>query len=200
MNGVEILGYLAAGLVFTTFYMKTMLPLRVVAIASNLAFIGYAYFDNLYPIFILHGILLPLNVFRLMQLLRLMRRVEAISRAGEFPMENLLSYMKKRPLAAGAYLFRRGNKAEEMYYLLEGTIALEGIDKTVEAGEIIGEIGVFSPERRRTVSAVAKTDCVVYALTAVAAKVLYYQNPRFGYAVLRLAVLHLVGDVSRLET
>jgi CRP/FNR family cyclic AMP-dependent transcriptional regulator len=200
MNGVEFLGYLAAALVFTTFYMKTMLPLRVVAIASNLAFIGYAYFDHLHPVFLLHGILLPLNVIRLMQLVRLMRRVKEIARAGEFPVRDLLPYMKKRTLAAGTFLFHKGDKAEEMYYLAEGRVALEGIEKTLGAGEIMGEIGVFSPQRRRTVSAVAETDCVIYALTATAVRVLYYQNPRFGYAVLRLAVLRLVGDVSRLES
>ena len=199
MNGVEFLGYLAAALVFTTFYMKTMFPLRLVAIASNLAFIGYAYFDNLHPVFLLHGILLPLNVFRLMQLVRLMRKVEELGRAGEFPVRDLLPYMKKRELAAGARLFHKGDKAEEMYYLAEGRIALEGIGKTLKAGEIMGEIGVFSPERRRTMSALAETDCTIYALTANAVRVLYYQNPRFGYAVLRLAVLRLVGDVSRLE-
>lgn len=199
MNGVEILGYVAAALVFATFYMKTMLPLRVVAIASNLAFIGYAYFDHLHPVFLLHGVLLPLNVFRLMQLVRLMRTVEELGRAGDFPIKDLLPYMKKRNLAAGAYLFHRGDKAEEMYYVAKGRIALEGIEKTLQAGEIMGEIGVLSPERRRTVSAVAESDCIVYALTATAVRVLYYQNPKFGYAVLRLAVLRLVGDVSRLE-
>jgi hypothetical protein len=38
---VEGLGYLASLLVFSTFYMKTMLPLRGVAIASNIAFMAY---------------------------------------------------------------------------------------------------------------------------------------------------------------
>jgi hypothetical protein len=36
-----------------------MVPLRVVAIASNIAFITYAWFDGLMPILVLHGALLP---------------------------------------------------------------------------------------------------------------------------------------------
>jgi CRP/FNR family transcriptional regulator, cyclic AMP receptor protein len=36
---VEGFGYLASALVFFAFYMRTMLPLRCVAIASNVAFL-----------------------------------------------------------------------------------------------------------------------------------------------------------------
>ncbi len=35
----EIAGYLAAVLVFLTFYMKTMIPLRMIGICSNCMFI-----------------------------------------------------------------------------------------------------------------------------------------------------------------
>jgi CRP/FNR family transcriptional regulator, cyclic AMP receptor protein len=37
----DAVGYVASLLVFCTFYMRTMLPLRVVAIASNVAFMIY---------------------------------------------------------------------------------------------------------------------------------------------------------------
>ena len=71
----EMIGYLAAGLVFLTFYMKTMIPLRIVGLCSNVAFIAYAILDGLYPVLILHVILLPLKAFRLRQMLVLTRRV-----------------------------------------------------------------------------------------------------------------------------
>ena len=57
----ELFGYIASVLVFTTFYMKTMVPLRLVAIASNVAFIIYALWGRLTPILILHVLLLPLD-------------------------------------------------------------------------------------------------------------------------------------------
>jgi CRP/FNR family transcriptional regulator, cyclic AMP receptor protein len=66
MSSGEIFGYIASALVFATFYMRTMVPLRVVAIASNVAFIIYATIDGLTPIFLLHVALLPLNVLRLL--------------------------------------------------------------------------------------------------------------------------------------
>jgi CRP/FNR family transcriptional regulator, cyclic AMP receptor protein len=41
INWIELSGYLASALVFLTFYMKTMIPLRVVGILSNVAFMTY---------------------------------------------------------------------------------------------------------------------------------------------------------------
>jgi len=65
---VDIFGYLASVLVLATFSMKSMRPLRITAIASNIAFLIYAHSIHLQPIFILHSILLPLNIFRLAQI------------------------------------------------------------------------------------------------------------------------------------
>ena len=64
----ELCGYLASILVLLTFSMKSMRWLRLTAITSNIAFILYAWMMNLHPVFVLHGILLPLNVFRLAQI------------------------------------------------------------------------------------------------------------------------------------
>ena len=57
-------GWLASGLVFATFCAKRMLPLRALAITSNLAFISYGYTDALWPIVVLHAAMLPMNVIR----------------------------------------------------------------------------------------------------------------------------------------
>lgn len=67
-QGADWLGYLAAVLVFCSFYAKTIVVLRLVAITSNMAFIGYAAEKGLYPVLVLHAVLLPLNCFRLAQL------------------------------------------------------------------------------------------------------------------------------------
>lgn len=50
MSVAEVVGYLAAILVILTFYMKTMVPLRIVGICSNCAFIAYAFLGGLYPV------------------------------------------------------------------------------------------------------------------------------------------------------
>ena len=60
----DALGYVAAGLVFATFCAQRMDLLRAIAIASNVAFIGYGFLDGLWPILILHSAMLPVNIRR----------------------------------------------------------------------------------------------------------------------------------------
>ena len=66
MHWVDLAGYFASSLVFLTFYMKDMIPLRVVALCSNVAFLVYAGTLHLAPIFILHSALIPINTRRLL--------------------------------------------------------------------------------------------------------------------------------------
>jgi hypothetical protein len=56
--------------VLAAFYMKDMLPLRFVALCSNLAFIAYGFALGLTPIWLLHALLLPLNGWRLVEAAR----------------------------------------------------------------------------------------------------------------------------------
>lgn len=67
MGLVDGVGYVAASLVFATFWMRSMAALRLMAITSNLAFIAYAALAGLAPVLILHALLLPMNVARALQ-------------------------------------------------------------------------------------------------------------------------------------
>ena len=48
----DAMGYIAALLVFMTFWMKTMVPLRLAGLASNLFFIAYGVLLVAYPVLI----------------------------------------------------------------------------------------------------------------------------------------------------
>ncbi|CAM2810075.1 hypothetical protein [Legionella worsleiensis] len=67
---IDLIGYIASSLVFATFYVKRILTLRLIAICSNIAFIMYAFECHLHPVFILHSVLLPLNIYRALELIR----------------------------------------------------------------------------------------------------------------------------------
>ena len=69
MTAVDGLGYVAAALVLATFTARTMVSLRALAIVSNLAFIAYGFSAALWPILLLHLIMLPLNLLRLREAL-----------------------------------------------------------------------------------------------------------------------------------
>ena len=63
----DAIGYLASCLVITAFCMKDITRLRVAAVASNVAFLVYGIALGLAPVWVLHGILLPVNLWRLRQ-------------------------------------------------------------------------------------------------------------------------------------
>jgi hypothetical protein len=67
MNAWNAVGFLAAGLVITAFCMKDILHLRIVAVASNVAFLAYGVALGLIPVWLLHLLLLPVNLVRLWQ-------------------------------------------------------------------------------------------------------------------------------------
>jgi CRP/FNR family transcriptional regulator, cyclic AMP receptor protein len=100
MAWLEGIGYLASLLVFSTFYMKTMIPLRCVAIASNFAFIAYGFLGRVYPVLILHLLLLPLNVMRLLQIRRLIKDIKNASEGG-FSFEAMIPFMARQTFSAG---------------------------------------------------------------------------------------------------
>jgi hypothetical protein len=68
MSWVDMVGYAAALAVLGSFCMSTIVPLRVLAIVSNVLFGAYGILAHLYPVFLLHSILLPINLVKLAQL------------------------------------------------------------------------------------------------------------------------------------
>ena len=61
-----VIGYIASGLVLTTFWTNDLRRLRILAILSNIAFISYGALVWLPPVLGLHLLLLLLNTVRLM--------------------------------------------------------------------------------------------------------------------------------------
>jgi hypothetical protein len=49
---------------------EAVIPLRVLAITSNVSFILYGYWAGIEPVMLLHIVLLPVNAFRLLQALQ----------------------------------------------------------------------------------------------------------------------------------
>jgi CRP/FNR family cyclic AMP-dependent transcriptional regulator len=197
MNWIEAAGYLASALVLATFCMKTMIPLRCAAICSNVAFIVYGFYDNVYPVLILHGILLPLNIWRAIQMLRLIRRVETASK-GDLSTEWLRPFMKEAQWNAGEVIFNRGDHADRLYMIITGDIHLEQIDHTIRAGDLFGEIGLFSADHKRTQTARALTDVDLLWISEGELAQICYQNPGVAFYFLRLTTNRLLANASRM--
>jgi CRP-like cAMP-binding protein len=78
-------------------------------------------------------------------------------------------------------------------------VLLKEIDVTVGVGDVIGEIGLFTPEGTRTATAVCQSRCQIYKLTSNKLYEQYYQNPKFAFALLRLITLRLVENAKSPE-
>jgi hypothetical protein len=61
----DVVGYAAASAVLATFLMRSMVPLRLVAILSNILFLSFGYLAQIHPVLVLHAALLPINIVRL---------------------------------------------------------------------------------------------------------------------------------------
>ena len=188
---ITIAGWVAAVLVFAAFFMRTMIPLRIVAIASNVAFIAYALlglrygvFDRLYPILVLHSTLLPLNVVRLRELERMIASVRATN--ADEAVEALIPYMKLEQYREGDVVFRRGDPANKLYVVQHGNVRLRETGKRISAGGVFGEVGLFAPDGVRSLTAMCDDDCRLATIGADKVLELYYLNPRFGFFLIRL--------------
>jgi CRP/FNR family cyclic AMP-dependent transcriptional regulator len=76
----DVLGYLASALVLRTFTVRSMRLLRWFGIASNLSFIAYAVIAGIPPILALHSLLLPMNIYRLIEIERSQRHSRLLDR------------------------------------------------------------------------------------------------------------------------
>jgi hypothetical protein len=195
---VQALGYFASLLVFCAFYMRTMLPLRYVAIASNVAFISYGVPLALWPVVGLHVLLLPLNVLRLFQIRRMLASLRATPK-GEVDVQSLVSCMRMERHAQGAVLFRKGGPGESAYYIAKGKVEFPELGGFAGPGEIFGEIGVFSPQRVRTASAVCASDVELYRIDGDAITAAFHQSPTLALALMRLMLRRLADTIGRLE-
>lgn len=195
MNWIDLLGYAASASVLITFCMSTMVPLRVVAICSNVLFATFGGLAHIYPVLVLHVVLLPVNIARLVQILRLIKGVRT-AQLSEMSIECLLPFMSHRFVKAGQVLLNKGDKADRMYYLVSGTMKIPELGKIIEPGAILGEIGIFARDQKRMASVVCVDDCEVYEMSESKAKQLYFQDRSFGLAVLQLIIARLMEDLS----
>ena len=192
---IDLIGWVASAAVLATFCMNTMMPLRVLAIISNVLFCAFGAVAHIFPVLILHAILLPVNVVRLIQIRRLVLGMQSVENP-ELSVQGLLLFMSRRTLKAGDTLVRKGDDADRMFYLTQGNLQIQEIGKVVGPGTVVGEIGVFARNRKRMATVVCDTDCEVYELNEIKAKELYFQDPSFGYAVLQIIIGRLLENMS----
>jgi CRP-like cAMP-binding protein len=191
-------GYLAAAFVFLTFYMKTMIPLRMIGICSNCMFILYGSLDSLYPVLVLHLILLPLNGLRLREMLLLTKQVRGAAQ-GDLNMDWLKPFTSTHRAKSGDVLFRKGDAANAMFFVVSGRYRLTELGMDILSGQVVGELGLFALDKTRTQTLECIEDGELLKISYEQVKQLYYQNSQFGFYFIQLTTRRLFENIARLE-
>jgi hypothetical protein len=190
---VDLVGYMGGLVTVWGLNQKTMIPLRAGAVVGNLVFLIFGFLAGSNPTFVVHALLLPLNTYRMLQMLRLVRDMRQ-STGENNSLEPLVPFMKREREKAGTELFRLGDAPDRMILIKSGTIILKEIDVRCHEGEVLGEIAMFSPDGRRTCTAVCETDCELFTLSNTAMAQLFAQNPRFAMFLVRVIVRRLLDN------
>ncbi len=196
MEWQEYVGYVGSFLMFSTFWMKTMIPLRLAGIAANCAMVVYAAAVGLYPMVAMQVLMLPVNVYRLIQMRGLLLRVSEAT-DGTFHPDALVPFMDKERHADGDILFREGDDSHKLYLIRAGRVRLQELDHVLGPGEMLGEIGILSDSNRRTATAICEGQVKLSSITRADVTQLFFQNPEFGFFLMRLVTDRLLSNQSR---
>lgn len=198
LSVANIMGFIGGIFYVGTMIVKTMVPLRMSAIASNF-FLGlYGLLANSIPTFFLYALLLPINCVRLYQMLQLVKQVKTATQ-GDLSMEWLKPFMTKRNYYKGDVLFRKSDTASEMFFIVSGEYRVTEINVDLAPGALLGEMGLLAPDNRRTQSVECTESGQVLTISYDKVRELYFQNPAFGFYFLRLTSQRLMQNVARLE-
>jgi CRP/FNR family transcriptional regulator, cyclic AMP receptor protein len=192
---IEVVGYLAAAATLLTFHSRTMIRLRWFAIAANVLFIGYGAAGGYYPVLFLHIVLLPLNIVRLRNMQHMTRQIERAT-LDEFNIDWLRPYMQSRGYKAGQFVFRKGDPAEEAFYVTSGELELTELGIVLRENALVGEMAIFTLNNARTQSLRCITDVEMLYISYDDFKQLYFQNPSFGLYLLRLIVQRMQANAK----
>jgi hypothetical protein len=177
---------------------KTMVPLRILAIVANCSLIVFYAVSHQWIPFGLQALALPLNGWRLYQMVVLIRHVRDAIR-GNTSMDWLKPFMTGRHFRKGDILFAKGEPANEMFCPVTGRYLLTELGLEIKPGQLVGELAMLAPDNRRTATLECIAEGEALSITYEQVEQLYYQNPTFGFYFLRLATARLFDNIGRME-
>jgi signal-transduction protein with cAMP-binding, CBS, and nucleotidyltransferase domain len=188
----------ASVFVVATTTMRTMIPLRVFGILTNLVLIATATAAHSYLVILVQLVVLTLNSYRLHQMLQLVRDVKR-SVSSDLSMDWLKPFMTERKCESGEVLFYKDEKADSMYYIVSGRYRLVESGIELPVGAIVGEFGMVSPSNVRTQTLECAERGTILSVSYHQVEQLYVQNPAFGFYFLKLVTARLFENINRLE-
>jgi hypothetical protein len=198
MHWTDLFNSVGSLFIVATASTKTMVPLRILAIVANCSLIVFYAVSHQWIPFGLQALALPLNGWRLYQMIVLIRHVRDAIR-GNTSMDWLKPFMTGRNFRKGDILFAKGEPASEMFCPVTGRYLLTELGLEVKPGQLVGELAMLAPDNRRTATLECIAEGEALSITYEQVEQLYYQNPTFGFYFLRLATARLFDNIGRME-
>jgi hypothetical protein len=197
-TAANLMGVIGAIFYITSMSMKTVIPLRIAAIASALFFLCSGIFAHWLPAIILYAVLLPLNSFRLYQMMDLIRKVRSAT-GDDTSMEWLHSFMTSRSYHKGDVIFHKGDVAFEMFLAVTGKYRVPELNLEIGPAHVFGEMGLVTSGYHRTQTVECVESGRVLTIRYDEVRELYFQNPEFGFYFLRLICNRMLQNLARAE-
>jgi hypothetical protein len=199
MHWTDLFNSVGSLFIVATASTKTMVPLRILAIVANCFLIVFYAVTHEWVPFVLQAVALPLNAWRLYQMILLIRHVRDAIR-GNTSMDWLKPFMSGRHFQKGDILFAKGETADEMFCPVTGRYLLLELGIEIKPSQLVGELAMLAPDNRRTATLECIEEGDALSITYEQVEQLYYQNPTFGFYFLRLATARLFDNVARIES
>src|SRR3569623_1074692 len=192
--------FAVVGAVFfvATLLMQTMVPLRVANMIGCAFFAIFGLLSGNTSTFLLYLLLVPINGFRLRQMLKLVKKARHASQ-GDMSMEWLKPFMTERKLRRGDNLCKIGDPANEMFLTVTGKFLVKEINVEIPPGCLVVELGFLTPNNRRTGTVTCIEAGQVLAITYERLLEIYFQDPQFGYYFLVLTSQRLFENIARVQ-
>lgn len=107
-----------------------------------------------------------------------------------------LSFMKPERYRKGHVLFRAGDEAEALYYIARGAIRLVESNKLIREDEIVGEMGILSPFKTRTASAVCEEDLEAYVMGKADVIRFFGEDPQLALNLVHVSIRRFIENLK----
>jgi CRP-like cAMP-binding protein len=194
----NICALVGATFLVATLLTRTMVPLRVSNMISNVFFMAFGALAGDIRTFLVAFLFLPINAIRLRQMLNLVKKARNAVR-GERSMDWLKPFMTQRKYREGEVLCKKGDVANEMFLTVSGKFLVTEFGIELPSGSPVGELGFLTPNNQRTATVECMEAAQVLTITYERLLELYFQNPQFGYYFLVLTSQRLLQNIARAE-
>lgn len=107
-----------------------------------------------------------------------------------------LASMHRERFAKGEFLFRAGDRADKMFYIIQGVIRLPELNLRLRAGQVLGEMGILSPLKERTASAICEEDLEAYTMDYRQVIQLFREDPALALNLVQMSIKRLIENLK----